>query len=110
MLAKLVEVFTGRSGTEPVTITVKNGERKAKVSVMFGTIVIHKKIEKIPEGIEEEHGCKIHLKGDRVVIVPDVVYVVLENRGVLASCLQEDTTSLEEWFEKNGAALLKKLI
>ena len=110
MIEKVVRAFTGTSESEPIAINVSSGDKKAKMVVWFGTIRLYVRPELDLKEVGEEFDCTIRDFGKFVEITPNVVKVVIENRGVMASCLEEDREALREWFEKRGIKLIKTLL
>jgi len=109
-LEKILRAFEGVTTTQPLEVNIKFREKRMKILVGLGEIIVCSNISGA-EKLGEIYECKIIKNGGRSYrIVPNVVRDIIKRDGVLASCCDEHREKLRKWFKENGVELLRVLL
>ena len=109
---RVIEAFTGKSEISPLAIKVRYKDKKKRIYVGFGEIMIPflTNPETDIEEIEKKHDCKIKHTGRGWIITPNIVEKIIEKDGAITSFVDEHVKALEEWLNKHGAYILKEFV
>jgi len=106
--SKVIDAFTGRGVEDPISINVRLKNRKVKIYVGFGLIIIPKIEISNKKELETYFDCVILDKGNKYWIVPKIVGEIVEKEGVLSSASDRHITLLKKWLIEKGIFLLKE--
>jgi len=111
-MGKLEDAFCGLSHESPIAINVKFKEKRIKVFIGFGEIIIPRlpKERSVLPKLEDKFKCKIKIKGVTTRIIPNIVEEIIQKDGVLSTADSKHVDALRSWFEEHGRNVIGALL
>jgi len=111
-MGKLEDAFCGLLDESPIVVNVKFKEKRIKIFIAFGEIIIPRlpKERSVLPKLEDKFKCKIKIMGFTTRITPNIVEEIIQKDGALSTADSKHVEALRSWFEEHGRNVIGALL